>query len=278
MTLNDIKNDVAALGFESEINIDNAFIGATNRALYQIFTEKPSERVMRIHPNIPSPVLFRKEISSRTATGREIKALGKAFAFRSFGQGSVEIVDELGKRVISFEKENELVRGFIKGEASFCFVDGFCYTVYDFSIYSELTSDKIDDVVPYSQTVFFDPKKYDERFIGFSSYPYDDEGRLIEKTVIDSRGLGIKLPFSNAININYRVRPSTVSADLTDTEIDIPTGCEHLLALLVAHYIWLDDDFNKANHYLSLYRDGMNAVKYYSKDHKSARYYTNGWA
>ena len=36
MTLNDVKNDVAALGFEAEIELDNAFIGAVNRALFQI--------------------------------------------------------------------------------------------------------------------------------------------------------------------------------------------------------------------------------------------------
>ena len=278
MTLNDVKNDVAALGFDSEIELDNAFIGAVNRALFQIYTERRFEKVMRIFPSSQKSSFYKKELRRGAYDKVEFSCEGLSFAFRSFGKGTVEISDELGIRRYSFEGENSLTRGFIRGKAKFSFIGDFCYTVSDFTVYSELGSENADDIFPLGETVFFDPKKYDARFIGFSSYPYDDRGNVIKGSVIDARGLGIRLPCECAVNINYRCEPRVLTRDMIDTEIDMPPGCEHLLGLLVAHYVWLDDDIDKANHYLTLYREAMSAIRYYSRELSNIKYTTNGWA
>ncbi len=54
----------------------------------------------------------------------------------------------------------------------------------------------------------------------------------------------------------YHRAPRPLS-DADTTEADIPRGCEHLLALLTASYLYLDDEPERAQYYLSLYRDGM---------------------
>ena len=64
MTLNELKTDTAALGFEKEIELDESFIGAVNRALGQIFTERRQRRTMRIFPRELSLSFFRKAITS----------------------------------------------------------------------------------------------------------------------------------------------------------------------------------------------------------------------
>lgn len=278
MTLNDVKNDVAALGFEKEIEIDTGFLGAVNRALFQIFTERPSQKVMRLYPKTQKTALYTKEIVHNGGEANTFSSSGRAFAFLSFGKGELELTDEFGKRTFSFNGESVLTHAFTKGVANFKFLGEFCYTVRDFTLYSELAVDSLDEIVPLGELTFFDPRKYDSDFIGFCSYPYDENGILIEKSVIDERGLGIRLPYDRIININYRARPKMLTYDSLDEDIEITPECEHLLALLTAHYVWLDDDFTKAQHYLDLYRDGMNAVKYYSKDFSTVKYSTNGWA
>ena len=47
--------------------------------------------------------------------------------------------------------------------------------------------------------------------------------------------------------------------------LDIPSELEHLVALVTASYVWLDDDPEKAQYYMSLYREGMSALKIYTR-------------
>ena len=56
-----------------------------------------------------------------------------------------------------------------------------------------------------------------------------------------------------------------MSIDTPDRELDIPKELESLVPLLAAAYVWLDDDADKAQYYMSLYRDGMSAVKLYTR-------------
>ncbi len=278
MTLNDVKNDVAALGFEREIELDASFLSAVNRALVQIFTEKKYEKVMRISPKAQRVAFYKKKIEHNPQKSESFKSVCRGFAFRSFGKGELTVSDDFGTKAYDFDGENVITRGFTKGEASFTFSGEFCYTVSDFTVYGDLISSSESDLVPLGDKIFFDPKKYDKDFLGFSSYPYDEYDNLIAGTVIDARGIGIKLPYSGIINVNYRIKPPVLNADSVNESINLPDGCEHLLPLLTAHYVWLDDDFAKAEHYLSLYRDGMSAVKYYGKDYTTLKYSTNGWA
>ena len=65
---------------------------------------------------------------------------------------------------------------------------------------------------------------------------------------------------------------------LKDAPLDIPSGAAHLLSLLVAAFIWLDDDAEKAQYYMALYRDGLAAYKYRQLSQRDKKYHTNGWA
>jgi hypothetical protein len=84
--------------------------------------------------------------------------------------------------------------------------------------------------------------------------------------------------FSGKITLTYKRGAKNVTG-IADEKILVPEGCGHLVALLAASYIWLDDDSEKAEYYMSLYREGMSAVKYYNRLQIGANYLsTNGWA
>ena len=52
-----------------------------------------------------------------------------------------------------------------------------------------------------------------------------------------------------------------------------------IVPLLAAAYVWLDDDAEKAQYYMSLYRDGMASLKLYSPRCVSTEYEdVTGWA
>ncbi len=68
--------------------------------------------------------------------------------------------------------------------------------------------------------------------------------------------LYLKRYLSGEIRVSYRIRP-TVPHETDDPDIPLALDEElcQLLPLLIAHYLLLDDDVEKANHYLALYRE-----------------------
>ena len=80
------------------------------------------------------------------------------------------------------------------------------------------------------------------------------------------------------INLIYKRAPEKLVGN-PDDDVPVPDGCEHLLPLLAASYVWLDDDPEKSQYYMSLYREAMSAVKYYDRAHIDNSYHViNGWA
>ena len=78
-------------------------------------------------------------------------------------------------------------------------------------------------------------------------------------------------------NISYKAKPNLPSG-APDESLSLPPGCEHLLALLTAAYVWLDDDSDKAQSYMALYRDGINSVKLGNRRHIDKEFHdVYGW-
>ncbi len=63
---------------------------------------------------------------------------------------------------------------------------------------------------------------------------------------------------SGPLTLHYHRAPAVLTDDMSEEEaVDVPRSCEHLLALLTASYLWLDDEAERSQYYLSMYRDGM---------------------
>ena len=97
----------------------------------------------------------------------------------------------------------------------------------------------------------------------------------------ESIGNTVQVPVINydgEVTVLYKRTPQTLTNDI-DQIIDIPDEYQHLLALLTAAYIWLDDDPTKAQYYMSLYREGMLAIRLYSRNPSNCEYHdVTGWA
>ena len=278
MTLNELKAEVAALGFEREMELDNSLLSAVNRSLKQIFTERNAERIMRVFTYKPKTSLYVEEFAHSTALAENFRAVGRAFAFRSYGTGSVLVLDEYGERVFDFSGNGKITRAFVKGEATISFSGDFCYTVRDLSVLLETPSDRVEEILPKERLHIFSGSEYDTRFVSFTSQPCDEYGNPISNASIRHGEVIIPGEYGGVVNIPYKYHPVPLTLDDGESEIDIPIECEGILALLVASYVWLDDDAAKAQYYFNMFREGMNAVKYYNRETVAGKYLTNGWA
>ena len=115
-------------------------------------------------------------------------------------------------------------------------------------------------------------------FVSFVNQIRGMNGEIIASIVANDGVLYVPRGFSGKILISYQRLPDTALAHEPDLQLDMPRELEHILPLLVASFLWLDDDEAKAQYYLALYRDLMNTVRRYGNRSIDTTYYGNGWA
>ena len=189
MTLNELKNEVASLGFESDIDIDGLFITCANRALRMIASAVPMTETLRVYEddlpdgNIDSTDWVRLELKSR-----------------------------------------------------------------------------LDD------------------FVKLISQPTDADGNTIIGAEEDNGSLIIPRSCKLPLLIKYQRMPKRLTAEDRDRQIDVTRQTEHLLPLLTASFLWLDDDSEKSQYYMALYQSMINGIGSAGRGASDLSYRTNGWA
>ena len=109
--------------------------------------------------------------------------------------------------------------------------------------------------------------------------PKDSIGNVINGAYSD--GLFITLPdsFLGDAVITYRSLPKALTQDDGDTVLDIPAYIEHLLPLLTAFFVHLDDDPEKAEAYMSIYRSEAKRIwMLFSPAQNNSYNDVTGWA
>ncbi len=80
------------------------------------------------------------------------------------------------------------------------------------------------------------------------------------------------------LTLHYHRTPASLTDDMSDdVAVDVPRSCEHLLSLLTASYLFLDDEPERSQYYLSLYRDGMLRLTSESKSRTHVYADVIGW-
>ena len=278
MTLNDIKKEVAHLGFESESAVDSSIESAVRRALSTIYTEHGTRALGRIYQNLPTPTRHISMIVHEPRGEEVITLEDNTYAFVICGTGRFELTDESGTRTESFDTQNGYVHGRVKGEAKIRFLGEFRYTVYDLCIYDEVFADG-DAPMRFGRICEYDLNNVFPDFLFAITAPADAYGKKITGASVSSGTLYIPYSYVGEVVIEYRKRAPEVSINTPDTELNIPIELVSLVPLLTAAYVWLDDDAEKAQYYMSLYRDGMSAVKLYTRRAVETEFTdATGWA
>lgn len=278
MTLNDLKNDVARLGFESYVEDEAGFIASANRALAIIYTDRPVSRTAKLSFRGPKACLVREFIEHRSGTTQTIPFTGSSISFRSTGKGRCIITDQSGSNSITLANDGQLTKQDLYGSGSITFEGDYYFTISNLAVFDDKISNSNVDIPEYTPFVEMRPEEYCDDFRAFKDLPHDKNGTPIDSLkLIDGR---IRAPFNfrDEIYLTYYRAPRLISENEPNAAVDVSKECEPMLALLTASFAWLDEDAAKAQYYMSLYRDMMANVRRYSTNKVDAKYSVNGWA
>ena len=104
MTLNNLTDEVSALGFYESLTLDKSLVIAANRALVTIFTERPVAKTVRIVTTTQKPTVYIPKITHKGGEDISINLVGRAYAFRVSGKGRFTLNDGLVKSSRDFLK------------------------------------------------------------------------------------------------------------------------------------------------------------------------------
>lgn len=280
MTLKELQNEVLSLMFETSFDDYTAFIAAANRALSVIHSERDRTEVLKIYKRALKPSFRLEHASHRAGTDLCFKLSGSALSFTAVGNGKVLFTDGENESEIDFSGNKSIIKKIIRtGNADLVFSGGYDYDIYELCSFDFLKSSDENEIPIFEELESFDIKKYDARFIAFSALPEDSSGRALEGARAEGRFLRLPRLYEGEVNVYYKRAPRYIKEGDIDGFIDVSDECSHLLPLLCAAYLLFDDNEGLSDYYLSLYKNGMSAVKVYNRSSLSSSYRdVLGWA
>ena len=278
MTLNELKNDVANLGFESFIEDESCFIASANRALCMIYTDRPVNKTASLSFRGPRATLVREYVEHQSGATINIPFTGKSLSFRSTGRGTCTITDRTGSNTVPLNNTNQLTKQFIYGSGTISFSGDYYFTVSHLAVFDDIISNNTPDIPEYTPYRELNPEEYCNDFRAFCDQPRDKTGSPIEAIKLVDGRLRVPYDFRGELYLTYYRTPAPINSESPNSPIDISSECEPMLPLLTAAFMWLDDDAAKAQYYMSLYRDMIANVRRYSTNKIDTEYRVNGWA
>lgn len=278
MTLNELKNDVACLGFESYVEDESCFLASANRALSMIYTDRPVSKTAIISFRGPRATLTREFIEHTSGTEIVIPYSGKSISFYSYGKGTCKITDNSGSSAVSLLTDGQLTKRFLRGDGTIRFFGDFYFTVRNLAIFDDTVSSDAADIPEYTPYKEVHASEYCKDFRAFTEKPRDKDGNEIDGvTLLDGR---IRVPYNyrGEMYLTYNRCPVKINGEDGNATIDVSEETAPLLPLLTAAFTWLDEDAAKAQYYMSLYRDLTANIKRYSTKSIDTAYHANGWA
>lgn len=275
MTVSELYDHVSRLGFEDSLEDEKKFYNATNRALLQVGAIRPATGVLEINHSplrnllgdTSAPIL-RSETLCFDAVG------ARAFFFEAEGEGYCKILDADGSEltVEEFNSKGKFssYRGFVKrgadwyeGAVQMRFEGEYAYSVRNVALYAEVYSSNPDDVPSYSPYVRYDMRDLVDDFLTFSVPPVQStDGYRRMREGYNMEGISTVMFPSNvpgSYRLLYNRRPKKLEYKVTPQEditvVDLDEELSALLPLLVASYIWVEDEPEMASYYLGLYRE-----------------------
>ena len=281
MTVSELYKSVAQLGFEESLEDDGRFFFSANRALLQVNALRPRTSVCLInHKPLENKVSEASFLPIEKTEDLFFEASDvKSYTFEADGNGTVYIerYDEassrwvkIGMETLSSVNQFVLYRGFIKdgdvfvkGRVRLVFTGDYLYSVRNVAMYGYLYSPSAEDIPRWEAYCPYDISKLASDFLSLASPPiredptYDRLNQGYE--VLDGRIILLQHNANGLYTVVYNRKPQTIVDDgdvaYDTTAIDLDEDLCALLPLLIASFIWADDEPEKAQYYLSVYRE-----------------------
>ena len=278
MTLKELAREVSALGFDGTIAIDGLFITSLNRALRQIFGEHSVTGEITLSAMESKPISHIPRLRHRMGESLSLPLIGKAYNFFTSGTGEFTLRD--GNNTLHREFSGTRVRfcSFLSEGGDITFSGDYSYLVTDLVTFDQITSQRYEDIPDGRAYAKISVRELVGDFLSFISMPRDSHGRELSEARLEDGAIIVGSDYDGEINLVYRRSPRHILTDEPEQEIDIPCEYAVLLAPLVASYVYLDSEPDKAEKYEELYRSITERELSLRRGINSPKYITNGWA
>lgn len=301
MRVQELYEQVSGLGFEKALEDDDIFYQAANRALLQVNSIRPAVSSYTINHRPMKNLLPESFECIERITDITFEAIGaKSYYFecdgigtcfiekKTAGGGWTQIGDiefsSIG-RFVSYSGFIKEGRSFVEGSVRLRFTGQYIYSVKNVALYEHAYSDKVEDIPAFEAYTKYDMAELVDDFIRLASPPVleDGEGRRLYRDYDMEGRRFLLIPRKNTgvFKVVYERKPEALvndgSAVDDDTVIDLDEELCALLPLNIAAYVWADDEPEKAELYLTLYRERRAEIIAKDEDLRPVRYITNGW-
>jgi hypothetical protein len=292
MTLQDLYKSVSQLGFEDSLGEDgnSRFIYATNRAMLQVSALRPAKRRIVLNHKVPKNLLSEPNVIETDAALEYSLPKGKAFYVEASGEGTVtvgiEMKEKIGETWVNklvsdttpqtFDSTAfETIKGFIKFNGQFIdgcndtdikkylgikltiTPNGATMTVRNLAIYDTIYSTDVEKITSSGDMTAYDIRAIVSDFERFDTPPIflSAKNMEIEYDVDDNGKLYLPRQKTGEYTVSYIHKVRLIeNLDNIETEtIDLADDLAALLPNLIAAYVWLDDEAEKAQFYYNLY-------------------------
>ena len=304
MTVSELYKSVAQLGFENSLEYEDGFVYAANRAILEVNALRPQSSYCVINHRIIANELAKPSFDPIEKTDELIFEASdiKSYYFECDGNGTayIELWNDsscswsmIDMRSLSSNGEFKPYKGFIKNGGAFVsgrvrlrFVGNYLYSVKCVAFYRYIFSKEEADIPAFESFVRYDISKIVSDFMSLKTPPIevDDKYRFLnqEYQVEDGRVILMPRDYPGVYKVLYNRLPrvlednGALSEDLT--VIDLSEELCALLPILVASYIWMDDEPEKAQYYLSLYQSRASFIFSTTKNDMPVRIrHSRGW-
>ena len=303
MKIHELYASVAELGFEDSLEDIPAFFAAANRALLQINALRPLTAILDIYHRRPENLIHGANHDIVEYVGEDViypaSDVAKGFYFEVLGEGECRIEAyntttsswEIIRRIEFSNKIFTAYRGFIKKDGAFItdevrlrFMGDYAYQIRNAAMWGVVYSSDETEVPAYEVHARYDLRQLDPDFIELCDNPFlSSFTRLTDDYYFENNSV-IILPANEAreIKIKYKKSPKQLvytdspEEDITDIELD--PELVQLMPLLVAAYIWIDENDGKAQYYLDLYYRRAAEIEAKNRSREGAKYANvTGW-
>lgn len=305
MTIQELYESVAQLGFETELEDNNRFYYAVNRALLQVNRIRPATSIYKLNH---FPLENRLTDDTFEPVIKDDEALvfvadnAKSYYFECNGNGlaiiektadgetwetikSIDLVSENGRFIeykgLILDGEEQYL-----GAVRIKFSGDYVYYVQNVALYGGLLGAGAEKVPAYSKYIAYDLASLTDDFLSFVCPPIVDatrgKGFVLNDDYFVEGTSKILIPASTVgifdVCYNRRITEVKASDDMETTVIDLDDDLAAVLPNLVASYIWVDDEPAKAEYYLTLYREQVAEIRAMKEPLSPVVYRNkNGW-
>lgn len=290
MTVSELFKQTAQLGFEDTLEDMNRFVYAANRALLQVCRIKPAVKTYTLnHRPLKNAVKQNTFEPVEKTDDLVFEATDvKAYYFEADGNG-VALIEAFDEATQDWDTTNPLVsvtltsdgdfkayQGFIQNGGNFVsgivrirFTGDYFFSVRNVAMYEQLKSGQTNDIPAFSAFTKYDMRTLVSDFMELNSPPVleSDDNYVLNQTYQVEGDSVLLLPYDNkgVYKVLYKHLPTELSVeddvDSSDLPVDVDEELCSLLPLLIAAYVWVDDEPEKSEYYMNLYRERVAIIE-----------------